>query len=76
MHYKIALKEAEKMKEFEKEDKRLKFAWARIETITVDCLSHIRRGEVKEGDPLWKLLRKWFITQDAQLTPVLENNLS
>lgn len=53
-----------------KKDDSLRTIWARIETITIDCLSHIRRGDVKEDDPLWKLLRKWIITLDAQLTPL------
>lgn len=67
---KIALKESRKMKEFDGKDEQLRATWARIETVTIDCLTHIRRGEVKEGDPLWKLLRKLFISLDAQLNPI------
>lgn len=67
--FKTALKESEKAKEF-KGNEEFKEAWARIETITIDCLSHIRRGKVEKDDPLWKLLRKWFITIDTKLHPI------
>ncbi len=69
--FKAALKESESLKEF-KGDEELRIAWARTETITIDCLTHIRRGEVEEKDPLWKLLQKWFITLDASLNPILD----
>lgn len=65
----IALKESVKMNEF-REEEVLRIVWARIETITIDSLTHIRRGNVEKDDPLWKLLRKWFITLDAQLNPI------
>lgn len=68
--FKIALKESESMEEFKNEDENLRTTWARIETITIDCLTHIRRGKVEKDDPLWKLLRKWFITVDASLNPI------
>lgn len=66
---KIALEESSKWKEFENE-KQSQANWAQIETITIDCLSHIRRGNVEKTDPLWKLLRKWLITLYAQLAPI------
>lgn len=66
-----ALKMSSSWKEF-KNDEDIRPAWTRIETITIDCLSHVRRGDVKEGDPLWKLLRKWFITIDATLNPITQ----
>jgi hypothetical protein len=69
--FKTATKASEKMREF-REEEALRNVWARIETITIDSLSHIRRGEVKEGDPLWKLLRKWYITLDAKLNPLTQ----
>ncbi len=64
--FQTALKESEKMKEF-KGDKELRSTWAVIETITIDGLSHIRRGNMKADDPLWKLLRKWLITLDTTI---------
>ena len=64
--FKIALKESEKMKEF-KEDEELRSTWAIIETITIDGLTHIRRGDMKADDPLLKLLRKWLITLDTTI---------
>lgn len=66
---KVALKESSSMEDFAG-DEELRSTWARIETITIDCLTYIKRGDVKEGDPLWKLLRKWFITLDARLFPI------
>lgn len=69
-HYKLALKEAKKTKEF-KDEEELGAAWARIETITIDCLTHIRRGKVEEKDPLWKLLRKWVIMRGSEITPII-----
>lgn len=66
-----ALQESEKWEEFKK-DKKHHRVWARVETITIDCLSHIRRGEVKEADPLWKLLRKWFVSLEAMIYPMTE----
>lgn len=73
--FKLAMKESSKWKEFKNENAKMKITWARIETITIDCLSHIRRGDVKEGDPLWKLLRKWLITLDAKLNPLTQAKL-
>lgn len=57
--FKVALKESKKMKEV-KNDPQTGILWAKIETITIDCLSHIRRGNVKKDDPLWKMLRRWL----------------
>lgn len=73
---KTALKESKKMKEFEKNEEDLRVVWSRIEAITIDCLTHIRRGNIDRDDPLWKLLRKWLITLDAQLNPITHNILS
>lgn len=69
-HLKIALKESLKDKNFKGKDAGLRPAWARVETIKIDCLSHIRRGKFDEKDPLWKFLTKWFITMDARLNPL------
>lgn len=70
-HLDIVLKESLKGDEFKGKDAELRSAWARIETITIDCLTHIRRGKVEEKDPLWKLLRKWIIVTDAILNPLI-----
>ena len=70
--FKIAFKESSQMAEFKGDEEDLRFAWARIETITIDCLTHIRRGKVEEKDPLWKLLRKWLITLNGQLNPIIK----
>ncbi|MBF8249436.1 MAG: hypothetical protein HW400_37 [Candidatus Levybacteria bacterium] len=68
-HLKAAVKESSSWKEL-KGDEEVRQTWARIETITIDCLTHIRRGDVKKDDPLWKLLRKWFISLEAQISPI------
>lgn len=65
----IALSESVSMSEF-KDEEALRKIWIRIETITIACLSHIRKGKIAEDDPLWQLLRKWFISMDTQLTPI------
>lgn len=67
---KIAHKESSRWEELKNEDKEIKLAWARIETITIDSLTHIRRGDVEKDDPLWKLLRKWFLNLDSQIAPI------
>lgn len=64
--YNTALKKSLFMKEFKREEE-LRIAWARIKTMTIDCLTHIRRGKVEEKDPLWSLIRKWLITLDTSL---------
>ncbi len=69
--YKIAMKMSAKDKSFDKKDADLRPAWARAETLKIDCLSHIRRGNFDEKDPLWKFLTKWFITMDARLNPLM-----
>jgi hypothetical protein len=68
---KIALKETEGSEEFNGSEE-LWNTWAVIETVTIDCLSHIRRGNIEEDDPLLKLLRTWFITLDAKLNPIIK----
>lgn len=68
--FEIAMKESSGWKELKNENQKTKITLARIETITIDCLTHIRRGDVKKDDPLWKLLRKWLITLDAQISPI------
>jgi hypothetical protein len=67
--FKTAVKESGSWKEF-KSDEEGRQAWGRIETITIGCLTHIRRGNVEKDDPLWKLLRKWFISLEAQIAPI------
>jgi len=69
--YKVGLKETSSWDEF-KNDRVMRITWARIETITIVCLTHIRRGKVEKNDPLWKLLRQWLIKFNADLMP-LEN---
>jgi hypothetical protein len=68
---KTALKETEGTGEFQ-DSEELWNTWAIIETITIDSLSHIRRGTIEENDPLLKLLRTWFITLDTKLNPIIK----
>jgi len=70
--FRYAEKDSKTMKEFKKESESMRITWARIETLTIDCLTHIRRGNVEKNDPLWKLLRKWFISLDVQLNSIIE----
>lgn len=64
--FQIALKQSKKMKEL-KDDSDTRILWAKIETITIDCLSHVRRGDVQEGDPLWRMIRKWLTMMEVTL---------
>lgn len=68
--YKLAMKISTKDRNFSGKDADLRPAWARAETLKIDCLSHVRRGKFDEKDPLWKFFTKWFITMDARLTPL------
>lgn len=70
--FQTAINESQKLPAFKKGEEELRNAWARIETITIDCLRHLRRGKVEKDDPLWKLIRKWLISLDAQLTPIVK----
>lgn len=67
---KLAMKESLKDKNFKGKDAYLKQIWARVETITIDCLTHIRRGKVEKKDPLLNFLKRWFITLDVRLAPI------
>lgn len=69
-HLKITLNEFTKIPELQGEDEEAKYIYAIIQTITIDCISHIRRGKVEKNDPLWRLLRKWLISVDANLAPM------
>lgn len=70
---KTAIEESSKWIEFQGDRKEIKIQWARIETITIDCLSHLRRGDIKKDDPLWKLFRKWFMNLDTKLSPMIDS---
>lgn len=67
--YKIALKQIRSMQDFEDKE-AIKIIWARVETLTIDGLTHIRRGNVKEGDPLWRYLRKWLTEIDFSFSKI------
>ena len=69
-HIKITMEQSENDKNFKGKDTDLRPTWARVETMKIDCLSHIRRGKFDEKDPLWKFLTKWLITLDARLAPL------
>jgi len=66
--YMTAYEETKNLSELKEGKEFLKIAWARIETITIDCLKHIKRGKTEADDPLWQLLRKWIISLDSQLS--------
>lgn len=68
--YKIALKASKSWDDF-KSDDMLHITWARIETLSIDGMSHIRRGKMEEKDPLWELLRKWLTVLDVSFSKLL-----
>lgn len=53
-----------------REHPEVKPAWARIETIAIDSLHHIRRGKTNVKDPLWRDLRFWLVSLEKDLTPL------
>ena len=63
--YKIALKESKNLPNFKKGDERLAVRWARTETLTIDCATHIRKGKFPLKDPLRKCLMEWFINTES-----------
>ena len=46
----------------------VKHVWARIETIAINTLHHIRRGKTSPKDPLWRSLRLWLISLEKDLS--------
>ena len=47
--------------------------WASIETMAICGLQHIRRGKTTPKDPLWKMLRKWLLEMEKDLTMLFAN---
>lgn len=72
--FELLMKESKKMKEFEKDD-QLKFVWARVETITLDCLSHIRRGKLEQKDPLRRLLQTCIVVLDQAFSKSVRKSI-
>lgn len=70
-HYQLAIDETKDFDELRNKEERV--IWSRIETITIDCLTHIRRGKVKKGDPLWKMLREWFLMLDFAMSKIVKD---
>lgn len=65
--YNLALEQLEKAKEFQDKKTPVFYHWLRIEVLTLDGLSHIRRGKIKKGDKLKKLLLESFTIFDNSL---------
>lgn len=70
--FKLLLGESKSMKEFKKDDDEFKIIWARVETITLDCVSHIRLGKLDPQDPLIKFLQKWIVTFDTSFSKLCQ----
>ncbi len=58
--YQEALTIAEEWKEFQ-EDEYLRMSWAKVETLTIDSVTHIRKGKINPEDPLWIIIRRWLV---------------
>lgn len=61
--FKALMKEGKKMEKLA-EDEKFRLFWARTQTITLDCLQHIRRGKLDQKDPLRKYLQDWVVSVD------------
>lgn len=68
----LLMTESQEMEEFKK-DERFRSAWARVETITLDGLSHIRKGKWDQKDPLRKYLQEWVIGLDQVFAQSVKN---
>ncbi len=69
--YQTAINETKDFKELKNKEERV--VWSRIETITIDCLTHIRRGKVEKSDGLWKMLRDWFLMLDFAMEKIVKD---
>lgn len=69
--FRMASKEAKGWEELKNED-GLRPVWARVETLTIDGLRHIRRGRVEKDDPLWRYLRKWLVMLEVVFTKSIQ----
>jgi hypothetical protein len=72
--FELLLKEGKKVRKFKK-DPLMILGWARVETITLDCLSHLRRGKLDEKDPLQKYLQEWVINVDKIYSEAIKKML-
>ncbi len=54
----------EGIREKKLKDEKFRLFWARVQTITLDCLQHIRRGKLEEKDSLRKYLQEWVVNVD------------
>ncbi len=70
----LLIKESDKLPNFKKKGEEvLKIRWARTETITIDCTSHIRRGKMIISDPLRKILMEWFINTESLFAKTIKD---
>lgn len=60
--FKGLMAEGKKMEKLK--DEKFRLFWARTQTITLDCLQHIRRGKLDQKDPLRKYLQDWVVNVD------------
>lgn len=64
----LARKHIMKWPEINSEPLQTQRAVILIQTIAIDCLSHIRRGVIEENDPLFRLLRQWLTMHEGQIS--------
>lgn len=63
--FQIALNESKNLPNFKKGNEGLAVRWARTETITIDCATHIRKGKFPLKDPIRECLMEWFINTES-----------
>lgn len=64
--YQSFLKEGANIKEFVEDKENMLSRWARTETITLDCVHHIRRGKIAQKDKLVTFMRMWVISVESK----------
>jgi hypothetical protein len=70
--YLVACREASFHQEFQGKNQVFRNVWARIETLTVVSLHHLRRGKTVSGDPLRNQLRRWLFHLNIKMAKIIQ----
>ncbi|MFH0936690.1 MAG: hypothetical protein V1808_00130 [Candidatus Daviesbacteria bacterium] len=73
--YKILLKESHRWEEIKNEDE-FRPIWGRVETLTLNCVQHIRRGKLEKEDLLIHYLKKWIMVLETAISPEVKKILA
>lgn len=68
----LIMKESSKWKAFAGKDKHLRPAWARIITLSINSMRHIKGEKVALSDDMWPIMRHWLISLEVELVKVFK----